>query len=267
MNRFRHALQHEVYLHGRAIVTTAFAIAGALMIIQMLRWIRVVVAFNLWNGFGLIVTVAGIIITSGMFGEVRSPGRRIELLLRPASTLEKVGAKLVVSTLFFLLAMTVAFLVASLTAMLVFFAIGGRTDMMVFLDGGRWLISSGAATFDFLPVHAVFFFGAIYFRRNPAGKTLLSAAGWTASYLIAAAIMIRVIFAPYLTGRYSGHGAPRAFGLQLTPDNGFFFSSRIWVNIVPQFLQDGEVAGIALRIVVILVFWGLAVLRFRETEG
>lgn len=267
MNRFRHLLRHEAYLHGRTIIMTVFAITGMLTVIQMLRWIRVLVAFNLWDGFGLIATVAGIMITSGMFRELRSPGRRIELLLRPAPSAAKVGAKLVVSSLFFLLAVTAAYLVASLVSMVAFLLLGGRTDLLVFLDGGRWLSTVARATFNFLPVQAVFFFGAVYFRRNSTGKTLLALTGWTASYLLAAALMVRLVFAPYLTGRYSGHGAPRAFGIQLNPGDGLLFPGRVWENILPRFLQEGEAAGIALRIVVILVFWTLAVLRFRETEG
>lgn len=267
MNRFQHTLRHELYLHSRTILTITFAVAGSVMVLQMVRWVVQPLPFNLWSGFPLVSIVTGLIVTSGMFNELRSPGSRIELLLRPVSALEKIGAKLLVSTLFFFLAITAAYLVVSLVSLILYFSIGGREELIAFFAGGRWLGTVGSAFLDFLPLHAIFFFGAVYFRRNPAGRTLMSLVGSIAGYLLLFFLFVRIAFAPYLTGRYSAVGAPRAMGLQLDSENIFLFADRFWVQLVPGFVQNGETVGLAVRTLLPLVFWALAVLRFRETEG
>lgn len=267
MHNFGHTLRQEFAAGWRTISITTGGVAGALMLVQMVRWINRPVVFNLWNGYGLIMTVTGVILTSGVFRELRSPGQRIEFLLRPVSTLEKVGAKLVVSTVVYGLAMTLAYVVASLLALVVFLMLGGQGDLLMFLDGGRWLLTAGSAFLDFLPVHAVFFFGAVYFRRNPAGRTLLALVGAGASYLLVTLLLAQAVFFPYMSGRYAGVEAPRAFGLHLDSRNGLVFAERIWVQVVPGFLQNGEINGILFRVAIIVIFWGLAVLRLRETEG
>ncbi|TVR67521.1 MAG: hypothetical protein EA427_13470 [Spirochaetaceae bacterium] len=267
MKRFQHAFRHELVLHWRTMSVTTLAVAGAVMLLQMVRWWRGPLAFNLWNGFGLVTMVIGIIITTGMFGELRSPGSRLELLLRPASVLEKVGAKLLVSTVLFMTLITGAFLLASLVSLLLYLLLGGRADLLLFFDNGQWLVTAGAAFFDYLPVQAVFFFGSVYFRKNPAGRTLLAMVGWVASYLVLSLAMTRLIFAPYVTGRYAGLGAPRALGFQLDRNSGFIAGSRIWAHVAPGFLLSGRGLGITVRVLVLLTFWGLSFLRFRETEG
>lgn len=267
MTRLHHAFRHELSLHGRTILVTVTAVAGAVLLFQMVRWVQGPVLFNLWGGFGLVATVTGIIITSGVFGEMRTPGLRLDLLLRPAGAVEKVGAKLLLTTVFFFVAITTAYLLASLVAIGLYLALGGRGELLTFLDYGRWLRTAGAVFLDYLPVHGIFFFGAVYFRRNPVGRTLIALVGWLTGYLVLALVMIRVVFHPFLSGRYSGHQAPRALGFRLDGSGGFIAGSRIWMHVAPGFLHTGEIAGTALRIVVPLLFWGLAVLRFRESEA
>lgn len=267
MSRLRHACRHEWVLHWRTLSLTAPAVAGSVMLLQMVRWWRGLHAFNLWNGFGLITMVTGVIITTGMFAELRSPETRVDLLLRPAGILEKVGAKLMVATLLFVVLITGAFLAASLLSMAVYLLLGGRANLMVFLDNGQWVRTAGSAFLEYLPVQSVFFFGSVYFRKNPVRRTLLVAVGWIAGYVVFFLVMVRLIFAPYLTGRYSRLASPRALGFNLDSTGGYIAGSRIWEHVAPGFLQDGRILGIALKLLVPVCFWGLTLLRFRETEA
>ena len=267
MNRFNHALRHELLQQGRVILITSLAIAGSVMLINVIRWVAEPVAVNLWTGFGPVMVIAGVIITTGAFSEIRSPGTRIELLLRPARIVEKVGAKLLVSSLFYGLAITAAYLLVSLLALALYLLVGGRGNLLVFFDNGRWLVTAGRAFIDYLPLHGIFFFGALYFRRNPGGRTLLALVGSITGYVVLTLVMIRVVFQRYLSGRYSRVNAPRALGFELDSGGGVILGSRLWVHVIPGILQDGDTLALVFRILVPLVFWSLTLLRFRETEG
>ncbi len=266
MNRFIWALRHEIALHLRNLMVIAMAVAGSMMLFRMLPWIQSVQVFNVWSTFPAVTIITGVIITAGIFQELRSPGHRIELLLRPASVLEKVGAKLLVSTVLFWLLMTLAHLAVSVVAALLYRLAGGDAPLVGFFNEGYWLVMALETMPDFLPVQALFFFGAVYFRKNPAGRTMLSLVGWLSTYVVAGVVALRFIFAPYFPGdgRFGHRHIP---GFEMGGDHGLQLDGQVWREIVPGIFQNPELLYNLLRISVVLVFWALAFLRFRETEG
>lgn len=265
--RFLHVLRHEVVLQFRSLLLTAGGIAGAVTALQLLRWARGPRLFNIWVSLGPVMILAGILVTLGVFGEMRDPRRREELLLRPATAGEKVGAKVLVSTVIFAALLTVAYVVASLLALGGFLLLGGQGNALVFLDRGRWIQRAAESFLGYLPVQAMFTFGAVYFRRNPLGRTLLTAVAWLVSYVLLGAIMVQIVFLPYLSGRYSGVAAPRVEGIALDGMEGSLLSGSIWSRIVPEALALEEPLYGLFNIGVVLICWALAVLRFRESQG
>ncbi len=271
MRRFMHSIQHELTLQYRNILIASGAVAGGMMLFAMLTWIGGVEAFDLWPGYQLAMVLIGVPVTSGTFGELRSPGQRIAYLLRPSTVWEKAGSKILVTTVFVWLSVTAAFFLAAvLSAGLYGLLSGGSQAARAFeisFAGGEWWRIAGEAFLSYLPVHAIFFFGAVYFRKHPAGRTLLSIVGWIGSYAVLAVVAVRVIFGRYIQEAQSGGGRMRAFGHELGSQDAFVFDGRLWNEVMPWYLQNPEVLEPILTTAIVVIFWLLAVLRLRETEA
>lgn len=270
MNRLLHTIRHEVYSQYRNIVIASGAIAGSMLILSMVGWLGGVSVPVLWEGYQPVFIILGLLITTGAFSELRSTGSRIAYLLRPAATWEKVVAKLLVSTVFVWLTLTVAFFLASAIGVVMYFVVGGTMTFSsafgnAFL-GGRWLLIAGKTFLAYLPAQAIFFFGSVYFQKHTAGKTLLSVVAWIISYGVLAVITVRVVFHKYIVGEVPHSGA-RRFGHFEGPLSELDIDTRMWREIAPFYLDNPDVLRIIVSVVIVLLFWGLTVLRLSETEG
>jgi hypothetical protein len=253
MKRLMHATVHEARLQVRNIAVAALAVAGALTLASLLGWVGEVEVPDLWTPYQLAIVVLGVLITSSSFAEMRSPGRRIEFLLRPATVWEKVISKLLVTTILVWVVTTAAFVLAAFSAWLLYVIVAGTADAGAALSpafaDGRWLTIAWETLLGYLPLHAIFFFGSVYFKKHPAGRTLLAVVVWIGSYLIVGAGAIRVIFARYLGGA------------------GFEMREQLWREIAPWFVRNPEAAETLFSVAVPAVFWLLTVLRLRESEA
>lgn len=271
MNRFMHAIRHEFSLQGRTVFLGALALAGAFLLFGLLSWLGSVQLLNMWEVYPLPLMILGVLVTSGSFSELRSPGHRIEYLLRPATVWEKAGSKLVVSALGVWIAMTAAFVVASLVAAVFYLVVAGDVSVGVALAGsfanGEWLTIAVTTLLDYLPVHAVFFFGSVFFRKHTLGRTFLAAVTWVGSYAFASVVAGRLIFNRYAQGDYPGTGLARVFGESYGPGESFAFNPSVWQEIAPFYLQSPELIQPVMSVVTVVVFWLLTVLRLRETEA
>ena len=271
MRRLGSALVHEFVLQYRNIVIAALAISGAMLLFSLLAWLGGVEPVDLWSAYQGVVVIMGVLISSAQFSELRSPGHRIAFLLRPATVWEKVAAKTIIAVGLVWLALTVAFLIASLLgAVLYLVMVSGADAGQVFslsFAGGRWLRISAEALASYLPLHAIFLFGSVYFRRHALGATLLAIVGWIGSYAILSVVMLRIVFARYVTGDYPGRGNARAFGFELRQGQSLSLSGEVWQEIVPGFLRNPELLETVFTVLTVVVFWLLAVNRLRETEG
>ncbi len=266
MSRFLWVLRHEILVHLRFIAALAFGVTGFMMILGLLPWVRGVAPINLWQTFTPVVPLAGFGLTGGVFSELRSPGRRIDLLLRPAASWEKIGAKLIVTTIVFWLAMTVAHVLFSLVGALLYFVVQGSLPLGLFFANGAWLLVVLEAFVDYLPVHALFFFGAVYFRRHALGGTLVLVVSWGFSYMILGALAFRLIFAPYLPGA-TGYGRRTIMGRHLMDGGMFTLPEPLMAEVIPGIFQNPQMLVTIVQLSTVLIFWGLAYLRFCETEG
>jgi len=263
MKRFLHSIQHELTLQYRNILIASGAVAGSMMLFAMLTWIGGVEAFDLWPGYQLAMIIIGVLITSSSFSELRSPGQRIAYLLRPATVWEKAGSKILITTVFVWLSVTVAFFLAALLSAGLYGILSGGGEAArafeISFAGGEWWRIAGEAFLSYLPVHALFFFGSVYFRKHPAGRTLLAIVGWLGSYVVLAVVAVRVIFGRYIQdARFSNQ-----FGSQ----EAFVFDGRLWNEVMPWYLRNPEALEPILTTAIVVIFWLLAVLRLRETEA
>ncbi|MDA3951343.1 MAG: hypothetical protein PF508_19200 [Spirochaeta sp.] len=270
MMRFTHVVRHEVFVQIRNVLIASGAVAGVMLVLSVMGWLGGIEVLNLWPGYDSVMIIVGLLITAGIFSELRSPGKRIEFLLRPATVWEKVGGKLVLSTVVVWAVVTAAFLLASLVGGVLYLIVGGALSAgEVFsraLADGRWLAVAWRTLGAYLPVHALFFFGAVYFQRHTVGKTLLAIVGWAISYGLVTMVFVRVVFGRYFSEDFPHSGA-RRFGRFEGPIGELDLTPQMWREIAPFYLQNPEAVRIVLSVAIVVVFWGLAVLRLRETEA
>lgn len=271
MKRFGSAIVHEFVLQYRNILVAAAAISGAMLLFSLLSWLGGIEPVDLWSAYPGVVVITGVLISSAQFSELRTPGHRIAYLLRPATVWEKVASKSVIAVGLVWLALTVGFILASLLGSLLYLIMVSGAEaaqvLSVSFSGGRWLALSAEALLDYLPLHAIFLFGSVYFRRHALGATLLAMVGWLGSYAILSVVMLRVVFARYVTGDYPGRGSARAFGFELRQGQSLSLTGEVWEEIVPGYLQNPELLEPVFTVLTVVIFWLLAVNRLRETEG
>lgn len=256
MNRLLHVFKHEANLNIKTFVVSTVAVAGLFLLIAMGTWFENPEPANLWPAFPPVLIVAGAVVTSGIFGELGSPGRRIEYLLRPAEAWEKVLAKLVLTSLGYWLMMVAAFVAASTLGALLFVILTNGSSVAGSFSHGRWLVIALKTLRGYLPVHAIFFFGSVYFRKRALGNTLLAMVGWATSYAIIGVVTVRTVFHPYFAGVR-----------RLSDSVAFSLEARIEEIFTTRFLDHTVLWQILLEIVVVLFFWGASWLRLRETEA
>lgn len=256
MNHLIHVFKHEFNLNIRTFVISAVGVTGLLLLVSMGKWFDRPVPVDLWQAFPPIMIIAGAIVTSGIFAELGSPGRRIEYLLRPADAWEKVLAKLVLTSLGYWLVMVLAFAIASgLGAILYRILVNGSSITGSFAHG-KWVAIAFDTLRGYLTVHAIFFFGSVYFRKHALGHTLLAVVGWVTSYAIVGVVSVRTIFHPYFSGVR-----------RLSDSAVFSFQAEIEDVFTNRFLDHAMLWQILIEVCVIVFFWGLAWLRLRETEA
>ena len=274
MNRFFHTMRHEGSLQFRNIIITASAVAGSIMLISLLGLVGDIDVPNVWPAYRIAMPILGVILTSGAFSELRSQGHKIEFLLRPATVWEKTVSKLLISTVFVWVAVTVAFMVASLLATIAYLVVArgasaGEAFYRAFADG-RWFAVAWETFVHYLPAHAIFFFGSAYFQKRSAGRTLLSMVAWTGSYMVAAIITVRIAFNRYFGYVNADNSGPPAHGewrFELELNNGFGTSDALWHEVLPWYVRDPDTTMAVVSVIVVAAFWLLTVLRLRETEG
>lgn len=269
-HRTIHVIRHEFYLQSRNIAFASVGVAGVVLLFALLRWIGGIIPINLWPVYEEVMALLGVLITIGIFPELRSPGRRIEFLLRPAGSWEKILAKLTVSTVGVWAAVTLAFLAASVVGIVLYLVAGGSLAFEALLRhalGDGALLGTAWRTFlGYLPIQAVFFFGAVYFQKHHAAKTLLSIVGWVTSYGILSTVAARIIFHRYFVETIPHSGA-RRFGRFEGPITELDITPQMWREIAPFYLQNPEMVQMIAGVATVLLFWSLAILRLRETEG
>ena len=250
--RTKWTLYHELFLQWRRVLLSSLAVAGSAMLLSMLSWIGGNPASpNMLDQFPPFLLVWGVVVTSGVFAELREDAFRMEFLLRPAAAAEKVVAKLLVSTLGYFVTFTV-----------IYFTMNGVLRGIYTLLYGSPGTNPARLVWDvfqsYLLVHSWFFLGAVYFRRHNGIKTLFVIAGVGISLALLTALMARLIFDPFMQGE----------GAQLLEQRyGDPWSTGDLPGSIRATLETARVIGKGALIVSVPGFWLLSWRRLRETEG
>jgi hypothetical protein len=175
--RLTHLIRRTISLNIHTWSIGFASVAGLLVIIWFLPFL-----FNApeWhqNQLGSLLSVflffymvGGLILTSSLFNEIHSPSTAFLNLCLPATAAEKITAAWIVSTILY----TVTTVISFFLLMLVLFLISSIVlagDYSLFLTNPfRGEIASQISTYT--ATHAIFLFGASFFRKNNFLKTLL----------------------------------------------------------------------------------------------
>lgn len=235
----------------RRTLLASAAIGGVVMLLSLTAGARVSFGANpylVW--FGWLLFLWGLDVTSRAFTDMHDRSRNEAFVLLPASSVEKALSRLLLSTALFVVWLLVfTWAVSALTELLRLAFFGHSRALFRPWDPAVWVLLA-----HYLPVQALFFAGAAWFRRNPLIKTVL--------VLLAIAVLLLVV--AWLLLRIFG---PAWFdGLTAWP-----LSGEADLEAVLQRQQRlVEVAGFALQAVWFVLLppfcWALAWLRVREVQ-
>jgi hypothetical protein len=211
IKRFAALLKKSMFETYRSAIVVSAAVFAVMLIIYI---IAAIVGRNsgIESGFSLMATrgsyalhdslysillfAGGLIVTSLTFSEAHSKTRNHEWLMLPASNLEKMTGRLVLTSVGYAIASLAFYFVFSLIAAGVS-AIFLGVNFTIFNPFNRDILLMIA---HYMVAHSLFFLGAAYFRKYHFIKTALSLSGLSISFSILLAILVRLIFWEYFNG-------------------------------------------------------------------
>jgi len=135
----------------------------------------------------------GYILTSSMFKDTHDKSRNIYWLTLPGSTLEKLISRLLISSVFYVIILTLLYPLLAMVSELFNLALFGiRHDFFNPFTGQTLKLIP-----YYLVTQSLFFAGAASFRKHPFAKTLLSLAVFQIAFSIIAVTLLRIFFGSY----------------------------------------------------------------------
>ncbi|TVR06769.1 MAG: hypothetical protein EA403_00485 [Spirochaetaceae bacterium] len=238
----------------RSIAIAAGATFGGLMLVYLIGLASGRAAGFHEGMFPLVLLGSGTIVTSLAFIDLHLQHRSQAFLMLPVSALDRVIERILTTNVLFVIALALAYGLFSLIA-------AGIAELLVGRSFGFYLPLSGRglmAIRRYTLIHAVFLFGAVYFRGKNLLKTLLSLAVLGMIVFAVTAVLVWLAFGDYRElmrrGMYSG----MVFGDGVLTDQ---------VVKITDFMHGiGRVVRFALVYVMTPFLWVLTWLRLRETE-
>ena len=197
----------DVYENYRTAAVVCAAIIGVLLIIYGISVYAAARESGLrgalpGNGeihyvlFSLVLFVGGFIFTSRAFHEAHNRARNHDWLMLPASTLEKLFARLLSTSIVYALGITVLYflfsaLAAGLSALIL------RAHFGLFMP---WSKTVGLMLLNYLVVQSVFLLGASFFRKTHFIKTILSLTVLGILFAVFAALIFRLVYSDFFVG-------------------------------------------------------------------
>lgn len=198
--RFYLLVRNAIVLNKSAILIVSAAVGGILMLLS---------AVDILGGdrarfhqvlYLVILYVGGLIMTNRIFREFHDPVKGPAWLLIPASPLEKVSSRIVLSTVMYVI-----------MTMLIYFGFSLLSEGFNWLLSRRYhplfnpfdrLVLQGVALYFVL--QAPLLVGAIYFQKHSLSKTILVLLGYTFVFLVVVVVAMWMIFGNYFEGVLPG---------------------------------------------------------------
>lgn len=243
LNRLFGLLRSDVIGRYRTMLIASGAIAGAMVILTLLFQLDASTTENAYSILAaLMLFIAGPIAASQSFRELHDKTRNGPYLILPASALEKMIARLLLITVFFVV-YTLVFL-----TVLSWFTAGLQV-----LTVGRFGSAFAPALFlradvlgSFLVNQSLYFLGAAWFRRQHFLKTFFALSLLGIVLMIFFGVTVRVFFPDIGNMNFN-----------IEPETWFSFVDRSFVLGFLKFLNFAALPALC---------WFIAWLRIRETQ-
>ncbi len=238
----------------KAVAIAAGATFGALTVIYLLN----LVGGRSWDFhegfFPMALLISGTIVTSLAFIDLHLPQKSQAYLMLPVSAAERVVERVLTTNLLFIVAVSLTYGLFSLVA-------AGLGELLIGRSFGFYLPVSGEgleAIKGYALVHALFLFGAVYFRRKNLLKTLLSLAALGMVFALFSAFLAWMAFGDYREMATSGLFSGMAI------DDALVASQMTRLADLARTLS--RVLRFFLTYALTPILWVLTWLRLRETE-
>jgi len=252
-------LTRLLYMDAR-FWTRPLAIGGAALALCVIV-LSFIAAFHGGGGdfhagmYAWIMGLGGLIFTSRAFLELRHPLSTQHYLLIPASFEEKFLARYLLSSVGYLIASHLGYLLIQLVSEGLNQLVLGRTNAFFFIHSVRHLEIMAV----YLTFQSLFFAGAVYFRKYSLIKTLLSVMALFFLLAIFGYVVFRLFFLGYFNGMQPSEAVMLTFArMGVTGDlHVAYYPIKAWMEWGAR-----------------IFFWGLmplaslsfAYFRLRETE-
>lgn len=239
----------------RNILVIIAAIAALLITFDVLN-------FTIFNGgtdveyhigsFGRILIIGGIIGTSSIFKEIHRRENAHSYLMLPASPLEKVVSRILLSNIGWILLTLIWYSLYSYLS-------AGITELLV--DQHHPLFNPfnrqiGLVCAHYIVLQSIFLVGAVCFKKSHLFKTLLSLFIIGVTFSILTMLVLRIVFAPYFNGIFAVDET-RMIGTAFANIPSRFGDSVEFIETILNFIYWAMVAPIA---------WIVTYTRFREVQ-
>ncbi|MBU8913356.1 MAG: hypothetical protein KOO61_04980 [Spirochaetales bacterium] len=206
-------------------------------------------AFHL-TVYPILLFALGYIVSSFSFQEIHDPRTGVYELTSPGSIIEKYVARILLTSIGWAVAVTLAYMLTT--------AIGAGIAELIFGEShGIFVPNNGVfweMTTTYLVSQSIFVFGSIYFKKSAFLKTVLVMVMFAVIYAIFLAIAARLIYWNVFTGIFPTEAEMNA----------------LFAVIEPQAIRLGDVLERILDyvgwIAVPIFFWFVGYVRLRETE-
>lgn len=195
-------LRRDVFSGYKSIAIVIAAIAAILITLDILN-------FTLFNGgadpehhistFAAILFIGGFIASSSIFKEIHRRESAQSYIMLPASPLEKVLSRILISNVGWILLTLIWYSVYSLISAGITELLAGQHYSMFNPFRGSVLLMYA----HYIVLQSVFLVGAICFRKGHLFKTLLTLFVVGVLLSIITMFAVRIIFAPYFTGFFA----------------------------------------------------------------
>lgn len=209
--------------------------------------------FNL-GLFAPLIYLGGFIVTSRAFAEVHSRTKNHDWFMLPASTLEKLAGRWILTSFGYVVAVAVGYTLFSVIAAGISFVLMG-SSFPIFNPFAKAVLLIMA---NYLVVQSLYLLGAVFFRKNHFLKTVITLVCLGIFLGIFGSIVVRLVYWEYFDG-----AVPNGYLIDL-------FESIDTIVVTPAL----ERAGRAIEVIFKAIYWALfapiflfiTYFRLREAE-
>lgn len=207
--------------------------------------------------YPFVVLIYCMVITSTSFAELNSSDRKIDFMMLPASAEEKFLVKLFYTSVVFIIISIAALSISALIVEAIRIILKSEVlfKRILYLYPTYMLLSFVKT---YIALHAIFFLGAVFFKKLEFGKTILAILTITAAAVL---YLLILNYVPVFKNVISQKVILAQFGIvdsQLSAD-----SMKNSIGFFRQVIHD---LYFVFSYILPFVFWGTAYLRFKEEE-